>query len=1333
MLTVMGDPTTMVVGDYFSIAISYDNGMGGGMHHIQAKVGVNMDGAKLLGTYNANCIYNYMEGMTITIELYDNGYANMRMVFGEESMTEQMTYSLEGTLLSLDIDGVQTFFTVSEEAKELMVYQPEGDITGNYTYATDYMKITYTVYGKYQGAGDYYAQVVLNDEDMNTTLTILVYLDQEKLIFRSLILGEGEFTFDDAGMLMCKHNYQEEYSAPTCTESGWKRVYCNNCGDSTYEMIPPLGHIFDENGICQNCGMDQNGEDTDFEQWRQEMMQEVQNRWKNMEMNGYVITDDQIILYKEYLSAMRKAQTKDELAEYYDVLNQLMDEIEQGGDVNQEQITEVVLETALPPFPMGMDQQQYIEEYVLGKVLTVYTNYGNAYSVAVDWNNLKYWGDTDTIGSYFYLEIHYSINHLRGSYSTEVSVVVDLSDATSLGIYNADCLLGNVEGASMTIELYDNGYAMLNGTYGNEQIMEQLTYTLQDGVLCLEAEGIAILFGLNEEAKAIEPLLPAGDSIGVYTYTCYGMNYTLTVYGEYTGAGQYMATVQMQEGEISSTLTVYVFLDLEEGYLNCPAIGETDLEISEKGLLTCIHQYFGNMMPPTCTDMGYQDLYCLGCDRHEHNELAPLGHNFDENGICQNCGMDQNGDDKDLETIRQEMMQEVQQLFRNMVMMGFVPNSDQQSRFDKYLSRMEIAQTKDELEKYYDVLNRLLDEIENGEDGNQEQITEVVLESDLPPFPVGMDQKQYIEGYVIGNLLVVYTNYGNTYPVSIDWNNLKHWGETDTIDGCLYIEIHYSVNGIDGSFQIQVMVDSGVPSDEFEQRRQEMIAEMQNRWNNIQMKDPVAAAASKPHFENYLSMMEDAKTEEDLATGYDKLNQLLKQLEQKEEIYVQEVHVEGIPTYVYAGTDIEEFFAQLMETGCIVLRYSDGKEERQPLTREMLSCQGTTEAVGNEFRIVVEFRFATIGGSHSVRIDVIADVTKATLLGIYNADSLGVISCGPGAVCKVELYDNGYAVLYIRCDGEEEVVQVSYTEENGKIEILFDGVEVLFTKNEETKNLDNYIPETEKIGNYIFTQNGVSASFETYGPYTEAGRYLAVMTLSVQISADGETVDIPMTVYVDLDLEAMTFSCKVMGGIILKFDEAGNLFCDHIYVENRREPTCEMNGYVQTYCQNCGEEGEYTQLPAIGHNFVDGVCQNCNMTNGAVAPNYPDLYQEIDQFMMKMDQTWKELSANYEVTEEQIARYEELHISLKEVEDRKELDHIRVMFNDLVKEVTNTTSGDTVVIPPVTGDTVVVIPPVTDYTPVIPPVTDGTIVVTPPTTGDIVVGGGSDFTYAPVA
>ncbi len=65
-----------------------------------------------------------------------------------------------------------------------------------------------------------------------------------------------------------------------------------------------------------------------------------------------------------------------------------------------------------------------------------------------------------------------------------------------------------------------------------------------------------------------------------------------------------------------------------------------------------------------------------------------------------------------------------------------------------------------------------------------------------------------------------------------------------------------------------------------------------------------------------------------------------------------------------------------------------------------------------------------------------------------------------------------------------------------------------------------------------------------------------------------------------------TVKCSVCGQVISSADA-------HRMAFRKASPTCTDDGYEKTACRFCDYEIVESTTPAIGHNYVDGVCENC--------------------------------------------------------------------------------------------------------------------------------------------
>ena len=87
-----------------------------------------------------------------------------------------------------------------------------------------------------------------------------------------------------------------------------------------------------------------------------------------------------------------------------------------------------------------------------------------------------------------------------------------------------------------------------------------------------------------------------------------------------------------------------------------------------------------------------------------------------------------------------------------------------------------------------------------------------------------------------------------------------------------------------------------------------------------------------------------------------------------------------------------------------------------------------------------------------------------------------------------------------------------------------------------------------------------------------------------------------------LSLSCVCFTgCDLVKGAIGGIINSGGLDlgggssdCQHEnYVGRQQAPTCTEDGADLRLCANCGKILEKTTIPALGHDYVDGVCTRC--------------------------------------------------------------------------------------------------------------------------------------------
>ena len=133
----------------------------------------------------------------------------------------------------------------------------------------------------------------------------------------------------------------------------------------------------------------------------------------------------------------------------------------------------------------------------------------------------------------------------------------------------------------------------------------------------------------------------------------------------------------------------------------------------------------------------------------------------------------------------------------------------------------------------------------------------------------------------------------------------------------------------------------------------------------------------------------------------------------------------------------------------------------------------------------------------------------------------------------------------------------------------------------------------------------------TFAHYAANGEKLSTKDYYAK-NGDSDTVELPMQTgeYIVVTVGTSQGYSQPGGDITVKFHFEADSVCEHTNktttTENKVDPTCTADGSYETVvtCDDCGEElsREKTVVPALGHDYQDGICGNC----GEADPNAPD-------------------------------------------------------------------------------------------------------------------------------
>ncbi len=840
-----------------------------------------------------------------------------------------------------------------------------------------------------------------------------------------------------SGAGSCAHQWKEvegAYVAPTCVMPGYRQMHCELCGNQRLEQIPATGkHNYDADGVCTVCGGVE-GElppINEIEERRNEILSYMEEKWNGLLSAGFLYTPDQQKEYAELRSYAKNAESLDELEVAHDRFVMFIDKI---GAVVKDHIVSVTPNFEPLSIPLNADIKAFLDASLVGKTLTVTMSQSGAIVIPITMDMLKYNGNTEALGNYVSVSIQYQAAGIASSYAFSMPVVVDLSGAALLGTYDASCIYGFMDGMTIEITLYDNGWSEMKVTMvtsdGTAQSMtQQMQYTREGDVATFDMGGVKTLFRVDEDAKSMTPVVPTGDTIGVYTLTEHGMTTTLTVYGTYTTAGEYMASIYLKDDEMETTLTVYVMLDLENRTLTSETIGGS-YKFDDTGMLYCDHNWIViHQRPATCTEAGYTEYRCENCREYEMRDHVPAtGHSFNENGICQNCGMS-NGTDENVNSYRAALREQMQMEWDGILAIGIPISEVYHLRYQNLLMKLESAPSSKELSAVKDMFYELLEEVKkNGDTTEKKEMYHVTVYETI-------DEKTQLK--------LVYTFYSD-----------------HTVHG-----VGYRITSDGREEFVQEAVTNWVRENEF-------IYIIVNGVKEIRF---FFTADGELVFDD----------------SFDGGGDITPPTEDR----IQSIRDEFGTLHIYVGKNVTEYLQNNLVGKTMTVTMQSGTVYTVTVQEGMYRIMGgDSSEIGNDIDIQLDYKLENgQGGTHYFSIPVVYDVNAEEKLGDYDASCIYNNMEGMGVT--ITLYSNGWAEMYAAMGPETQYQQLNYTLNEGLLMLHIDGVECYFTVNEEAKALASYEAAGDVLGTYVYRTSYMSVTFTVFGPYTTAGDYFAKLLI----------------------------------------------------------------------------------------------------------------------------------------------------------------------------------------------------------------------------------------------
>lgn len=401
--------------------------------------------------------------------------------------------------------------------------------------------------------------------------------------------------------------------------------------------------------------------------------------------------------------------------------------------------------------------------------------------------------DFTRVGCYE-VSLYFSVNGSHGDIKIDVFVIEDKSGVEVLGVYTFTDQ-NNMTGLS-TITLYADQSMMVDDYYITPY------QTLKENVIVFSMEGGDYAMELDQKSMAVSFYQPTETLIGKYQYTmATGYSITFEVYGEYTGAGTYLAVFSLNFGNQKMTVTTRAYLDIANSRLRHAGL-PCDMVFDANGTLTEDHDTQTRTEAPTCTQEGWEIVTCTKCNRTiSRTQIPMLDHQYGEDGRCGTCGRSES-EDKELDDLKEQLLQEMKREWESL-QKKYGSLADFEERYRKYYTGLSNATSTNEINEYVSDFSSLVSAIHqkfgaSGGEDNQHPMRNWLETATPYEVTQGSSLDEYVAKHILCNRVVVEMSDGSLiYTVITDAMIDLSSASFDTV-GMTRIAISFPV----GSFSI---------------------------------------------------------------------------------------------------------------------------------------------------------------------------------------------------------------------------------------------------------------------------------------------------------------------------------------------------------------------------------------------------------------------------------------------------------------------------------------------------------------------------------------------------
>ena len=392
--------------------------------------------------------------------------------------------------------------------------------------------------------------------------------------------------------------------------------------------------------------------------------------------------------------------------------------------------------------------------------------------------------------------------------------VVITPDLTGVKYQTYKVVNGDIMGL-YELKVYENGVVLMSGDGMVDYPGNYTVASFKENVILFDMDGGYLVFELGEGVADFYKPEAEFDYIKTFYMSMPYISIEMAVYGDYTGAGDYVAVMTVTEHDPESdmqyslSITTMVYLDMDNSVVRHVMFGSRNYD--EAGNMYCNHtNTHTEVWEGDCWNGGHKSVRCMDCGEEISSEfLPPLGHIMNESGYCDRCGYSEGG----ISTPEINVWEYANNILK--VMMnewnGFTSElaiaDEYHQRFNELTARLKEATSVEQVDYIFDVEFRVLcDEAIANSDKNV-YLNHWELVPDTIHVTVGMSFDEFVAYFVENYSVNLYLSDGSTVNAPIlaemiffDGLNLSTVGTTD-----FSVFFTYEQHSI--HFMLQVYVD----------------------------------------------------------------------------------------------------------------------------------------------------------------------------------------------------------------------------------------------------------------------------------------------------------------------------------------------------------------------------------------------------------------------------------------------------------------------------------------------------------------------------------------------